>query len=191
VGEIDQIMRIYLLRIAIGCNVPYELLTGDFAGTNFSAGRLGWQSFNKQTVSEQQQIWLPAFNRIWAWWARAASMAGVATDGLTPDWTPPPPQPYDPAADSKTTINKMRAGLLPPQEAIREEGLEPEDVLAQYQEWNAAVDKAGIVLDTDPRKVSASGLSQARPVGTELPPTGEPPTEATPPPKPAPAGPPP
>lgn len=180
VGEIDQIMRIYLLRIAMGCNVPYELLTGDFSGTNFSAGRLGWQSFNKQTVSEQQQIWLPAFNQIWKWWARAASLAGIATDGLTPDWTPPPPQPYDPEADTKATISKMRAGLLPPQEAIREEGLEPEDVIAQYQEWNTAIDRAGIVLDTDPRKVSAQGLTQGRPAGTELPPTGEPPTEPTP-----------
>lgn len=192
VGEIDQIMRIYLLRIAIGCNVPYELLTGDFAGTNFSAGRLGWQSFNKATVRDQWQLLAPTvFNRVWEWWARQASIAGVPTDGLTADWTPPPPQPYDPAADTKATISKMRSGLLPPQEAIREEGLEPEDVIEQYREWNAAVDKAGLVLDTDPRKVSAAGLTQGRPVGTELPPTGEPPADATPPPAPAPAGPPP
>lgn len=179
VGEIDSIMRVYLLRIAIGTNVPYELLTGDFQGTNFSAGRLGWQSFNKQTVSEQQQILVPAFNRIWIWWARSASMVGIATDGLTPDWTPPPPQPYDPAADTKAKISKIRAGLLPPQEGIREEGLEPEDVIQQYREWNSAIDDAGIVLDTDPRKVSAQGLTQARPPGTELPPAGEPPNEPT------------
>ena len=189
VGEIDQIMRTYLLRIAMGGNVPYELLTGDFQGTNFSAGRLGWQSFNKQTVCEQWQLLAPSlFNRVWEWWSRQASIVGVPTDGLTPDWTPPPPQAYDPAADTKATISKMRAGLLPPQEAIREEGLEPEDVLQQYQEWNASIDAAGIVLDTDPRKVSAQGLTQGRPVGTELPPTGEPPMEATP--APAPAGPP-
>jgi lambda family phage portal protein len=188
VGEIDQIMRTYLLRVAMGGNVPYELLTGDFQGTNFSAGRLGWQSFNKQTVSEQWQILAPVmFNRIWSWWASAASIAGVATtDGLTPDWTPPPPQAYDPAADTKATISKVRAGLKPPQEAIREEGLEPDDVIQAYQEWNAALDAAGIVLDTDPRKVSAQGLTQGRPAGTVLPPTGEPPDEATP--APAPVG---
>lgn len=182
VGEIDQIMRIYLLRIAMGCNVPYELLTGDFQGTNFSAGRLGWQSFNKQTVCEQWQLVAPAMNRIWEWWARMASIAGIQTDGLTADWTPPPPQAYDPAADTKATISKVRAGLKPPQEAIREEGLEPEDVIEQYREWNQMVDTAGVVLDTDPRKVSAAGLTQARPIGSEMPPTGEPPAEAAPPP---------
>ena len=188
VGEIDQIMRIYLLRIAMGCNVPYELLTGDFQGTNFSAGRLGWQSFNKQTVCDQWQLLAPTvFNRVWEWWARAASIAGIPTDGLTADWTPPPPQAYDPAADTKATISKVRGGLKPPQEAIREEGLEPEDVIEQYREWNQMLDRAGIVLDTDPRKVSAAGLTQGRPAGTELPPTGEPPTEPTPVPTPAPA----
>lgn len=187
VGEIDQIMRIYLLRIAMGCNVPYELLTGDFAGTNFSAGRLGWQSFNKQTVCEQWQLVAPAMNRIWEWWARMASITGIPTDGLSADWTPPPPQAYDPAADTKATISKVRAGLKPPQEAIREEGLEPEDVVEQYREWNQMVDRAGVVLDTDPRKVSQQGLTQVRPVGNELPPTGEPPVEPTPPPQVGPA----
>jgi len=176
VGEIDKIMRTYLLRIAAGSNVPYELLTGDFQGTNFSAGRLGWQSFNKQTVSEQWQLLAPAMNRIWEWYAASTPSP---TEGLSADWTPPPPQPYDPAADTKATISKMRAGLKPPQEAIREEGLEPDEVLQQYAEWNKAIDDAGIVLDTDPRKVSAQGLTQARPPGTVMPPSGEPPLEAT------------
>ena len=187
VGEIDQIMRTYLLRCAIGGNVPYELLTGDFQGTNFSAGRLGWQSFNKQMVCDQWQLLAPTlFNPIAGWWFRAASIAGIPTDGLTADWTPPPEQAYDPAADTKAIIAKMRAGLLPPQEAIRMQGLEPEDVIALYTEWNKLLDAGNVVLDTDPRKVSAAGLTQARPPGTELPPTGEPPEEATP--APAPAG---
>lgn len=185
VGELDKILRGYLLRIAAGTNVPYEILTGDFQGTNFSAGRLGWQSFNRQILSETWQVLAPGlFDRVWRWWSDAASSAGVlSTDGLTADWTPPPPQPYDPAADTRATISMMRAGLKPPQEAIREQGLEPDDVLQQYLEWNTAMDAAGIVLDTDPRKVSAQGLTQARPVGTVLPPAGEPPLEAEPPPE--------
>lgn len=186
IGELDMVMRTYLLRCSIGGNVPYELLTGDFQGTNFSAGRLGWQSFNKQTVAEQWQLLGPTvFDRVAARWFVAASIAGISTDGLTADWTPPPPQAYDPAADTKAIISKMRAGLLPPQEAIRMEGLEPEDVIALFIEWNQMLDAGGIVLDTDPRKVSAAGLTQARPLGSELPPTGEPPAEAVTPPAPA------
>lgn len=186
VGELDQIMRTYLLRCSIGGNVPYELLTGDFQGTNFSAGRLGWQSFNKRVVAEQWQLLAPMmFTPIAGWWFRSASLAGIPTDGLTADWTPPPPQAYDPAADTKAMIEKMRAGLLPPQEAIRMEGLEPEDVIALYIEWNRLLDEGKLVLDTDPRKVSAAGLTQGRPAGTDLPPAGAPPDEATAPPAPA------
>lgn len=190
VGEINQIMRTYLLRCAIGCNVPYELLTGDFQGTNFSAGRLGWQSFNKRVVAEQWQLLAPMlFNPIAAWWLRSASLAGIPTDGLTADWTPPPPQAYDPSADTKAIIQKMRAGLLPPQEAVRMEGLEPDEVVALYIEWNRLLDQGKLVLDTDPRKVSASGLTQARPAGSDMPPTGEPPDEPTSAPAPASSGP--
>lgn len=185
VNDLDQVMRTYLLRCSIGGNVPYELLTGDFQGTNFSAGRLGWQSFSRQTVCEQWELLAPTvFDPIAERWFRQASIVGVPTDGLTADWTPPPPQAYDPAADTKAIIQKMRAGLLPPQEAIRMEGLEPEDVVALFLEWNRMMDEAGIVLDTDPRKVSAAGLTQARPLGSELPPTGEPPAEAITPPAP-------
>lgn len=186
-GELPPVVRVNLLAIAVGTNVPYELLTGDFEGTNFSAGRLGWQNFNLRTVSEQNLEWLPAHNRVAAWWFRAASIVGIQTDGLTADWTPPPPPPYDPAQDVKTKISLIRALLTTPQEAIREQGLEPEDVLEQLQEWNKELDKRGIVVDTDPRKVSAAGLTQARPLGSELPPTGEPPADVTVPPAAAPA----
>jgi hypothetical protein len=61
-------------------------------------------------------------------------------------------------------------------------------VIALYVEWNRLLDAGKVVLDTDPRKVSAAGLTQVRPMGSELPPAGEPPDEATPPPQVTPAG---
>lgn len=182
VGEIDKVLRGYLLRIAAGAQIPYEELTGDFSMTNYSAGRLGWLAFQRRITSETWQQLAPnLFHQVWEWFSdRAASVGVIAADGLVDDWTPPRREQYDPGNETRATIARIRGGLKPPQEAIREEGLEPDEVLAAYQEWNQMMDARGITLDTDPRKVSAQGLTQARPLGSVLPPAGEPPLEAEP-----------
>src|SRR5690606_3924146 len=37
-----------LHAIAVGLGVPYELLTGDLKGVNFSSGRMGWLRFRRR-----------------------------------------------------------------------------------------------------------------------------------------------
>jgi capsid protein len=46
--------------------------------------------------------------------------------------------------------------------AIAETGYTPEEVIAGYVEWNALLDKHGLVFDTDPRKMSQAGQTQQR-----------------------------
>jgi lambda family phage portal protein len=185
-GEIDRVIKTYLLEIAAGIGITYEELTGDYSGGSFTQGRMGWIGFQRRLMSDTWQVLAPmVFDRIWSWWGTRASSVGIATDGLSADWTPPRRELYDPQSETNSTISRVRAGLLPPQEAIRADGYEPDEVLRQLQEWNGQLDAAGIVLDTDPRKVSAAGLTQVRPLGSTMPPTGEPPTEAEQPPAPA------
>jgi lambda family phage portal protein len=185
-GELNQVIKTYLLEIAAGVGITYEELTGDYSGGSYTQGRLGWIGFQRRLASDTWQVLAPLlFDRIWEWWSAQASAVGVATEGLMADWTPPRRELYDPQSETSSTLSRVRAGLLPPQEAIRLDGYEPDEVLKLYSEWNAQLDAAGVVLDSDPRKVSAAGLTQARPVGSALPPTGEPPTEPAPPPAPA------
>ena len=185
-GEIDRVIKTYLLEIAAGIGITYEELTGDYSGGSYTQGRMGWIGFQRRLQSDTWQVLAPmVFDRIWSWWATQASSAGVPTEGLSADWTPPRRELYDPQSETSSTISRVRAGLLPPQEAIRADGYEPDEVLRQIEEWNQQLDAAGIVLDTDPRKVSAAGLTQARPMGSMQPPTGEPPVAAEQPPAPA------
>lgn len=178
-GEIDRVIKTYLLEIAAGIGITYEELTGDYSGGSFTQGRLGWIGFQRRLQSDTWQILAPmVFDRIWDWWAEKASAMGVPTEGLTADWTPPRRELYDPQSETASALTRMRAGLLPPQEAIRLDGYEPDEVLRLYAEWNKQLDKTGVVLDSDPRKLSAAGLSQARPMGSIMPPTGEPPKDA-------------
>jgi lambda family phage portal protein len=185
-GEIDRVIKTYLLEIAAGIGITYEELTGDYSGGSYTQGRMGWIGFQRRLMSDTWQILAPTvFDRIWSWWASQASTVGIATDGLSADWTPPRRELYDPQSETSSALSRMRAGLLPPQEAIRLDGYEPDEVLRLYSEWNQQLDAAGVVLDSDPRKVSATGLTQARPIGSTMPPTGEPPMEAEPSPAPA------
>ena len=174
------------LEIAAGIGITYEELTGDYSGGSFTQGRMGWIGFQRRLASDTWQVLAPmVFDRIAGWAFNAMGGVGIPTDGLTADWTPPKRELFDPQSETGSTISRVRAGLLPPQEAIRADGYEPDEVLRQLQEWNQALDAAGIVLDTDPRKVSAAGLTQVRPLGSTMPPTGEPPAEAEKPPAPA------
>ena len=181
-GEIDRVIKTYLLEIAAGIGITYEELTGDYSGGSFTQGRMGWIGFQRRLQSDTWQILTPMlFDRIWTWWAMQAAAVGIATDGMGADWTPPRRELFDPQSETNSTISRVRAGLLPPQEAIRADGYEPGEVLRQIEEWNGLLDAAGIVLDSDPRKVSAAGLTQARPTGqSSMPPVGKPPLEAEP-----------
>jgi len=185
-GEIDRVIKTYLLEIAAGIGITYEELTGDYSGGSFTQGRMGWIGFQRRLMSDTWQVLEPmVFDRVAEWAFNAMGAVGIATDGITADWTPPRRELYDPQSETNSTIARVRAGLLPPQEAIRMESYEPDEVIRQLQEWNQALDAAGIVLDTDPRKVSAAGLTQVRPLGSTMPPTGEPTTVAEQPPAPA------
>jgi lambda family phage portal protein len=185
-GEIDRVIKTYLLEIAAGIGITYEELTGDYSGGSFTQGRMGWIGFQRRLMSDTWQVLEPmVFDRVAEWAFTAMAAVGIATDGITADWTPPRRELYDPQSETNSTIARVRAGLLPPQEAIRADGYEPDEVIRLWTEWMALLDAAGIVLDTDPRKVSAAGLTQVRPLGSTMPPTGEPPTEAEQPPAPA------
>jgi lambda family phage portal protein len=180
-NELPQIIKGYLLEIAAGVGVTYEELTGDYSGGSFTQGRLGWIGFQRRLKSDTWQELEPTvFRQVAKWFFATASVGGVNTDGLMADWTPPKRELFDPQSETSSTRDRIRSGLLPPQEAIRAEGYEPEDLIELWQEWIAMMDEAGITLDTDPRKVSAAGLTQGRPAGTVLPPTGAPPQEMVP-----------
>ena len=185
VGEIDKIQRGYLLRIAAGIGITYEALTGDLSATNFSSARLGWLEFQRNIEAWRWQMLVPQMLQpIWEWFSTRASLGGISLDGVTADWVPPRRELIDPSNETRAKILKIRAGMMSPQEGLREDGYEPDEVLQEIAEFMQMVDDLKLVLDIDPRKVSAAGLTQARPVGTAYPPTGEPPENPLPAPEP-------
>ena len=67
----------------------------------------------------------------------------------------------------------MRAGLLNPMTAIAETGYTPDEVVAGYVEWNALLDKHGLIFDSDPRHMSQAGQTQVATDEGDAAPDGE------------------
>ena len=55
----------------------------------------------------------------------------------------------------------MRSGTMTLAQAIARQGHNPEAVLAEIAAMNAKLDALGLVLDSDPRKVTKTGVLQA------------------------------
>ena len=102
-GEIDRVIKTYLLEIAAGIGITYEELTGDYSGGSFTQGRMGWIGFQRRLQSDTWQVLAPTvFDRIWTWWATQASAAGIPTTGLSADWTPPKRELFDPQSETSS-----------------------------------------------------------------------------------------
>lgn len=165
VGEFDKISREYLLQIAAGFGVTYESLTGDLSNTSFASGRMGWLEFQRNIEAWRWQMLVPQLlNPVWSWFAAAGSVNGVRMEGIVPQWTAPRRELIDPAKEIEATKKAVRSGFMSLSEAIREFGYEPEEVREEQAEDNAAIDRLGLILDSDPRRTSGSGqLVQAEP----------------------------
>jgi lambda family phage portal protein len=158
-GYVDY-MTYQLMAVAAGVGITYEALTGDLKGRNFSSIRAGNVDFFDQL---DQWQWLMVIPQICApTWARVGAISAAVgrRDPNAPylaNWATPRRRWIDPAVEVAATRDAVRAGLMSQTAAIAEQGEDPDDVLAEIARDNAKLDQLGIVLDTDPRKVSRGG----------------------------------
>lgn len=166
---VDQVLH----RVAAAYGISYQALTGNLKQVNFSSGRMGWMDFQRNIQSWRKNIMIPQFNeRIAGWFFEAAQLSGVPVPSDARfEWTPPRREMIDPAKEVPPLRAAIRAGLTSLPAVHREYGLHTARILAEIEATNKVLDKKGLILDSDPRKVSNAGLTQARTAGTELPDT--------------------
>lgn len=66
----------------------------------------------------------------------------------------------DIAREMPAILTMVRAGLLTPSEAVREQGYNPDDFYKEYSEDLKRLDELGIILESDCRKDSIRKGSQ-------------------------------
>lgn len=152
-----------LHAISVGLGIPYELMTGDLKGVNFSSGRMGWLHFSRRVDVWQWRMMIPHMcEPVWEWFAEAQSItpSGPIIESRA-EWVPPRREMVDPKAETQNVKERLRNGLVTWPDALRELGITDPDAHAQeIADSNALIDRLGIVLDCDPRTLTSAGMTQ-------------------------------
>jgi lambda family phage portal protein len=154
-----------LRLIASGLGLPYNVVSGDLSDTSYSSARVGLIEFRKYIDALQWQFihmfCRPVFQR----WVELEVLRGTLPplDGGVQEymenvsWAPPAMQMTDPQREIDALVRGIRAGLMSREMAVASLGFDLAEVDAQIAAGNMAADAAGIVLDSDPRRVTQQG----------------------------------
>jgi lambda family phage portal protein len=169
-----------LRGVAAGLGVTYEDLTGDYSQSNYSSSRMGRLAHQGDVHDWRWNMLIPQFCApAWSWMIDAMLLAGEKVENAPAEWTPPPAQMVDPANEAEAIMRMIRVGLMTPDDAVREQGYDPDEFWAAYAKALKRLDDLGIVLDSDPRKTSSAGQLQSAPASKPAAANGPSPTNGT------------
>lgn len=178
--QLDPFMRYMLREMAAGIGVSYESLSRDYSQSNYSSSRLAllddrdlWRAIQGWFLTDFRQ-------KLHVEWLQAAVLAR-AVPGLTVDEYAANPRKFaavrfrprgwgwvDPTKEVQAFRDAVRSGFATQQDVLAQSGEDFEELVEQRAKELKLAQEAGIVLDTDPSKVAASGTKQT----DEKPPPG-------------------
>lgn len=158
----NDFSRKILQGIAQGYGITYEAMTGDLSNVNFSSGRMGWLEMHRQIADWQWNMLIPMFCEPVLGWFFDVS---VITTGFSKDmhvtWTPPRREMIDPLKETNAIQAQIRNGLVTWAEAVREQGYDPDEVIAEIKAYNDKLDASKIILDSDARQAMKMAEAKA------------------------------
>lgn len=166
-GYLDY-TKVSLRAVSVGLGIPYEILTGDLSNVTFISGRLGRLDFKRAVSTWQWLMFIPQFcAAVEQWFLDALEMSGREIAGVSMRWTPPRTEMLDPANEIPANRDAIRSGQKTPSQVVRENGDDPDTFFEEYAADMARLDKLKLILDSDPRRVTAVGNA------VQITPTGE------------------
>lgn len=159
----DPFVRAQLRRIASGMAIPYEILSGDLSAVTFASGRHGLLEYKRTIESIQYGLLVPQFCiPVMQRWLQIGEALGEVESADEPArWIGPTIEMLDPRMETAAQVQRVRAGFTSRSEVVSASGWRVEDVDEELARDNARADGLGLVLDTDPRKVTQQGQEQA------------------------------
>jgi lambda family phage portal protein len=148
-------VRLVLTMLSITTGAPYELISGDYQGLNYSTAKIVRNDFSQQlrpiTVRHIRQFAHPAIS--------GAIDAAVLSGKLTlpgywqnprrwheSEWQPPGMDAVDPLREAKSQIEAIGYGLKSPQEVARERGRDLEDIYNEIKSANEMASEMGLAF---------------------------------------------
>lgn len=147
-GYVDYV-KYQLHLIAAGIGVPYEMLTGDMSGVNFSSARVRLLDFRRAVQQQQWLVLIPKLlEPLYDAFVEAAYLAGkISHRDKSVDFSPPKWDYVNPEQDVKADQAEIGAGLSTISEKLRQRGYDPDVVFAEWKSDHDKLKKLGI-LDT-------------------------------------------
>lgn len=150
---------------AVSANmIPYHLMTGDVSQANYSGLRAAMNG-SYALIDDWQQNEVIPMHVLPAVRRRMARLAVEAGDrrflDVRVDYAKPVRRLVDPIKDLGGEVMEIRAGLKTIEQALGERGHNAEEHLRRIKAMNDEIDALGLALDSDPRRVTESGVLQA------------------------------
>lgn len=165
----EPFVRLLLTMLSIITGVPYELLSGDYQGLNYSTAKTVRNDFSQQlrpvSVRHIRQFAVPTVSTA----IDIAVLTGKLTlpgywqnqrRYLASEWQPPGMDAVDPLREAKGQIESISYGLKSPQEVARERGRDLEDIYKEIkvaremaQELGLDFKKAGMSEKNNPAAI--------------------------------------
>lgn len=165
-SSVDSMIRLIVRQIASGLNLPYETISGDYSQVTFASGRgaiLEWRRHIEEIQHNLlvKQFCQPVFDR----WLQLGQALENVPSGSAPEprWIGPQLEMLDPRGETAAQIARVRAGFEPRSEVIAKTGWDAEDIDAAIAADNQRADLLGLILDSDPRRVTMQGMVQPYP----------------------------
>jgi len=162
-NDLQTFMNVMLHQFAVGIGATYEQITGDLRGVNLSSIRAGVQDAHRKCEQFIYNVLITQFcEPVLRWWLDEAVISGRLD---LPGYAEEPDQyldvtwstsgwPWlDPTNDIEAKMKAVRCGFTSREKVCAESGEDVSQIDAQQVLDNKRADAAGLVYDSDPRKI--------------------------------------
>lgn len=149
-------VRLLLTMLSISTGAPYELVSGDYQGLNFSTTRVVRNDFSQQlrpiSARHIRQFAMPTIKTALdiAVLSGRLTLPGYWQNPRTywaSEWQPPGMDAVDPLREAKGQIEAISYGLKSPQEVARERGRDLEDIYKEIQSARELATEMGLEFE--------------------------------------------
>lgn len=149
-------VRLILTMLSVVSGVPYEMLSGDYKGMNYSTGKMVRNDFAQQLrpiIQRHIRQFCTPIAR--AFLDEAVLFGKLSLPGYWQnpwpywrfDWQPPGMESIDPLRETKARVDEIKMRLRSPQEIIQSRGRDPEAVVAEIAEFKRLCESHGLTME--------------------------------------------
>jgi len=157
VQGIAEYLNVNLHAISAGVGTTYEMLTGDLSKVNYSSIREGKLEFWQSLDHWQWHMLVPmGCDPAWARVHQAYARLGKGPREIPEvEWAMPRRPLVDPDKDGKAMERDLRMGRATWPQMVTEAGRNPDEQLAEIEEWKPRITVAGVTFDSSPSPAPA------------------------------------